>query len=381
MVLIINVSNLSVGGGVQVALSFINDLKCLNRDNVYHVFLSLVASEQIDKDKFPENFYFYLISHSPAPLKYRNKVIIKLNSLESKINPDVVFSVFGPTFWCPKSPHVMGFALGWLINPGTFAFKELSFIKRFFKHLEIKYKAFYVKKNADYYITETNDTKNRLSRIYDINKDKVFVVGNTCNSFFNLDHFKKIYIDDEKENEFRMIAISSNYPHKNFRIIRAVIPYLKSEKLNYKFVLTIDDETYNKMFTGFYDDVINLGPIKSELCPSAYSQCDALFLPTLLECFTASYPEAMKMNKPILTSYLPFAKEICGDAAIYFNPLDPADIADKIIKLSKNLKLQNELIDKGKKKLVEFETAATRAEKYVKICENISCLNFKASLI
>ena len=67
-----------------------------------------------------------------------------------------------------------------------------------------------------------------------------------------------------------------------------------------------------------------------ENCPKLYNQADAMFLPTLLETFSASYPEAMKMERPILTSDLDFAKDICGDAALYFNPLDSYDIANKI---------------------------------------------------
>ena len=57
-----------------------------------------------------------------------------------------------------------------------------------------------------------------------------------------------------------------------------------------------------------YDERIEyLGKININQCPHLYVQSDAVFLPTLLECFSASYAEAMLMKKPIITSDLGFA--------------------------------------------------------------------------
>lgn len=79
----------------------------------------------------------------------------------------------------------------------------------------------------------------------------------------------------------------------------------------------------------------------------------------------------MKMKKPILTSDLSFAHYLCEDAAVYFDPLNPKNIAGKIIELSENKELVNQLIQKGTQRLKTFETAKTRAEKYLDICEEI----------
>ncbi len=49
-------------------------------------------------------------------------------------------------------------------------------------------------------------------------------------------------------------------------------------------------------------------------------------MPTLLECFSASYLEAMYMKKIIFTSDLPFAHTVCKDAAFYFAPHDVENI-------------------------------------------------------
>ena len=58
MKMIINTGNIRVGGMLQVALSFIHELRNIP-EHEYHVFLSPEVERQVRKDKFPPNFRFY----------------------------------------------------------------------------------------------------------------------------------------------------------------------------------------------------------------------------------------------------------------------------------------------------------------------------------
>ncbi|HTL09366.1 MAG TPA: hypothetical protein VL307_13945, partial [Chitinophagaceae bacterium] len=91
----------------------------------------------------------------------------------------------------------------------------------------------------------------------------------------------------------------------------------------------------------------------------------------MLECFSASYPEAMVMQKPVLTSDLSFARSICRDAAMYFDPLNPADIADTIVRLMTDKSLYDRLVMNGLQRVKDFPTAAQRAAAYIALCEQI----------
>jgi len=375
MKILINTSNLYVGGGLQVALSFINELKELNIDHEYHIFLSGAIDKQIDQKSFPANFFFYLIEKSPASLKTRKQIVAKLDTLEEQIKPDIVFSVFGPSYWKPKAKHIMGFAVPWVLQKDSVAYDELSFLKRIKMSMWVKYVAYYAKRDASHYIIETEDGKDRLSKVLGINKENISVVGNSYSAIFNdpqylsKDNPNYMQLPVKEEDEFRLLLISHNHPHKNLKIINQVIPLL--ENYNIKFVLTVDKESNSSLFPNRPKQVLNLGPVNQKACPSLYKQCDAMFLPTLLEVFSAAYPEAMKMEKPILTSNYSFATDVCQDAALYFDPLDPKDIAEKIKKLVDDEALKSELVEKGKERVKEFETARSRAEKYIVICEKI----------
>ena len=375
MKLLINTSNLYVGGGVHVALSFINELKQIVRPHEYHIILSPITKKHIELESFPNNFYFYLIEKSPASLKTRSKIVAKLHDLEDQIEADIVFTIFGPSYWRPKAKHLLGIADGWVYNPNSVAYDRLSFLKRLKMRLHGKYKIHYFKRDTGFYVLETNDAKMKLSQTVGINENRIAVVGNTYSSIFDDDRFTKeenefyIKLPKRNANEFRLMYIAHNHANKNLNIINNLLPLLKKQGI--KFILTLDDKSFQNLFPIAHSSILNIGPIAQKSCPSIYKQCDALFAPTLLETFSASYPEAMKMGKPILTSNYTFAKDTCQDAALYFDPLNAKDITEKITVLATNTTLQNELIEKGKKRLLEFETAKSRAMKYLFLCENI----------
>ena len=374
MRLIINTSNLNKGGGIQVALSFISECIKFTR-NEYHVFLCENLTDQINPELYPSNFHFYIIPVLPSIKMKGLKTIKKLEKLEKQINPQCVFSIFGPTYWTPKSPHLMGYAIPHFIYPDSPFFSIISKKEKFKWILYKMLKRIFLKKNSKYYHVETNDIRQRLSKFLTCPLNNIFTVSNTYSSIYNSFKINSTKILPEKVgDEFRFVCVSAYYFHKNLDILNDVIPLLKEKGfINVKFILTINENVFQTIFTNVAKtQIINNGPISINDCPQLYSECDAMFLPTLIECFSANYPEAMKMQKPILTSDLSFAHDVCGDAAIYFRPLDKEDIVDSILLLINDKSLQLELIRKGNEELKKFNTASERAAKYLSICKQIS---------
>jgi len=374
MKLIINTSNLHGGGGVQVGFSFIEE--CVNfREHEYHVFLCHVLKRQIDTTKFPDNFYFYDFPIFPSTFLSSCKIIKRLKKLEKKIQPDCVFSIFGPTYWTPKAPHLMGYAIPHFLYSESPFFDKISFKEKQKWSLMKIIKRFYILQNANYYHVETENLKLILSKFLNCPSEIIYTVSNTYNSSFDTVSDKLIEILPFKENgEFRFVCISAYYSHKNLEILNRIIPLLiKKRLLNVKFILTIDQNIFESKFSEIAkQQIINIGSIPIKKCPQLYNECDALFLPTLLECFSSNYPEAMKMQKPILTSDLSFTHDICANAAIYFDPMDEVDIVDSINRLLNNNELKFDLIKKGNERLKSFNTAKERAAKYLQICKEIT---------
>ncbi|WP_170234465.1 glycosyltransferase [Bizionia saleffrena] len=366
MKLLINTSNIVIGGGLQVSLSIIETLK-KHPDNEYNIFVSPQVNRQLNTDDYPANFKFFLIENSPANLRKRRKTLKILFELERTILPDLVFTVFGPSYWNPKSLHITGFANGWCYTPDSIAFKKLSYLQLRKSKLLIFFKNRFIKK-ADYIIVETETAKQNIYKNLNYPLKNIFVVGNTFHPSF----LETEVLEKRKESDvFKLLVLSGFYPNKNLKIINEVVVELQNKfKLKFKFILTLNDNTFK---TNFIDSkyIENIGPQNIIDCKELYQKIDALFLPTLLETFSANYLEAMVMKVPILTSDLDFARELCGNAALYFNPLSPKDIAEKILELQENENLQEELIRNGELKLEQFETPESRTSKYLLIFKEI----------
>ena len=375
MRMLINTASTFKGGGVQVALSFLHELQAYDSDE-FHVFLSEPVGKQISKKEYPNNFHFYSVPFRPGSgIKTLFKVRRFLQESEKKIQPDCVFTTTGPSYWRPSVPHLCGYNLPHHIYPESPYFDDLPIKSRFNWFLKRKLWQHWFAKEADAFVVQTEDVNQRLRTL--INTDQVYTVSNTCSHFFgdtDKKSNKKSFLPPKKENEFRLLSIGAHYPHKNLDIINEIAPELVNLQTENKihFVLTLPEKIYQDSFTKEAKQIIfNVGPQQLENCPQLYSETDALFLPTLLECFSASYAEAMAMGKPILTSDLGFAHTVCKDAALYFNPKNPVDIVDKIQLLIEKPQIISELTIKGKDVLKELNNTKERAEKYLNICENL----------
>jgi len=334
--------------------------------------MSPSVAASVGEINFNDDFVSYTISPSPSQMwKHRHTLAI-LNAIEKRFGPDVVFTLFGPSYWKPQSLHVCGFALAQHLYKESPYFRIISSKERFLLKIKevIKMRSF--RRDCNYWITETKDVADRLSDRLKVPRTKVFTVSNVYNQVFDQQsRWKEPVLPSLKG--FKLITISTFHLHKNLTIIPPVIDYLTSRypRFEFTFILTVDLTRFSNLSDRHKRHLVFLGEVSIDECPCLYGRSDALFMPTLLECFTVSYLEAMKMRVPILTSDLPFAHSICGDAAVYFDPLNPEHIGDIIYSVANNIALLDGLVDKGKKRLSMFGTAKSRAQAYLDILEGV----------
>ncbi|HKK10200.1 MAG TPA: glycosyltransferase family 4 protein, partial [Bacteroidales bacterium] len=247
--------------------------------------------------------------------------------------------------------------------------REQSLYRKLKRKLKKYLHFYYFKRDADYYVVQTDDVNQRVRQALDT--DQVLTVTNTASSYYTDWTAYPPKLSPKAKGTFRFITISSYYAHKNLELIPEVLRELQSRGITQlEFVLTLKEQDF-QTHIGAQPGIINVGPIPPEACPSLYQECDAPFLPTLAECFSASYPEAMAMEKPIVTTDLGFARSICREAALFFDPMNAKSAADQIIQLIRDVELQKDLISKGKRQLKTFDSPRDRAEKYIALCEKL----------
>ena len=350
MRLLVNASTLRFGGALQVAASFIE--KSID-DPRGHVFNYAVSQQVYDTlgDSYTRAGKFTVVRNSPARLIKGRKTRSRLQQVESNFNPDVVFTVFGPAYVKFESIHCCGFASPWVTHPSTIALNKLPLLQRQKKILESRYKLLRLSRK-DHYWVEAGVAQRGLSRLLDIPRERIPVIPNTYSSGFVGAQTEKS--GNQDDSDIRVLCLAHPYPHKNLDIVPKVAYELRNSPKRFVFLMTLPEEFPQSQkiiqeFTrlGISHMVNNLGKVPLKDVPGRYQQADIVYLPTLLETYSATYPEAMVMRRPIVTSDLDFAHDICGRAALYTDHLSPQDAAKKIEAVVSDPDLESELVEQG----------------------------------
>ncbi len=85
------------------------------------------------------------------------------------------------------------------------------------------------------------------------------------------------------------------------------------------------------------------------------AHAEALLLPSLYEGFGLPALEAMACGCPVIVSHTASLPEVCGEAALYCDPLEAGNIADKMRLLLREDTLREELIEKGRERARRFQ--------------------------
>ncbi len=155
-------------------------------------------------------------------------------------------------------------------------------------------------------------------------------------------------LEKYKIQEPYLLYVGSVYPHKN---IENLIEAVKILKINLVIVCgrsVFWERLKKKVGEMGAGEIVNLvGFVPDEELSMIYQQAEAFVFPSLSEGFGLPGLEAMVQGTPVAASDIPVFREIYKNAAIYFNPLSSADMADKIKKLLQDKELQQRLKKRG----------------------------------
>lgn len=368
MKIAINSSHQRFGGAIQVALSFINECRDFPQHEFY-VWVGPGVRKSLKEEEFPSNFHFEHFNFGVITLKKTFEIKTTMQAVEERINPDIIIATSGPSYFKSRAPQIIGYNLGLYLYDELPFNAEINWYRQLRFNLKRRIHHYYFKRDADYYVAQTDDVNQRVRKA--LCTDRVKTVSNTASSYYRERKEYPAKLSEKKPDVFRFVTISSYYGHKNLELIPKILQELGNRGIDsVEFVLTLKTEDFERHI-GAQEGILNVGPVKPEECPSLYQECDGMFLPTLAECFSASYPEAMLMEKPIVTTDLGFARSICGEAALFYEAKNAISAADQIERLIKDEELQKDLVAKGKEQLKTFDTPQERAMKYIELCERL----------
>jgi glycosyltransferase involved in cell wall biosynthesis len=367
---LINATNLHYGGGVQVAVSFINEI-ISNKQNKDLKNISIYLSNKVNNSLLNSNkkakIFFKCLVHDIYGLNLRS---LKFYKSLSEFN--TVFTIFGPLYkiYTPFK-SVVGFAQPWIIYPKNDCYKMLPFFLKIKMRLKYYIQSIFFKR-ADVIVVELEHVKKRLEKTLNISANRICVVHNCVSSIY---YEKKLWqtVDVPNFNGYlRLGYLGRNYLHKNTSIFPKIAKELnKTYNMKVLFYVTFSEQEWKSCSIEFKEVSVNVGELKIAQCPHFYKSMDAMIFPSLLECFSSMPLETMFMKKPLFASDRVFNREICGSFANYFDPLSPIDAANKISNIFLNKYPKHEDLHKAQEHAINFSSPKKRAEKYLNLISRL----------
>ncbi len=330
MKILFNCSNNIVGGAVQNAANFIK--YAIIDDYIDYYFIvskqvkELLGVWSIDS-KIMESI------DSPAQSKFARRRALKV---ESEFQPDLVYTMAGPTYIQFKSFHVMGTSDPYITHSDFSNFKYNRNFPDFLKFIiKIALKALSCRFGANYFLFQTETSRNGFCKRYRWSKDKTEIVPNAVGEEFGTLSGSVNSLD--RNEIINIFCPSAYYPHKDLELVINLANLLKNNK-NIKFILTIPKECSLGRFlkSNPISNITNIGPYSYAEASELYCRADIILIPSLLETFSTSYLEAIATYKPLVVADTEFSREICGHYANYYTKADYKSAYSIIIELIEN---------------------------------------------
>jgi glycosyltransferase involved in cell wall biosynthesis len=376
--LLIDAMPLSGGGGVQVALGLVDSLRGGHGGSASPIAWQAVVPDRICP-LLPEG-----IAADPRilvlPKQGRGDILAagrRLSAIERRVSPDVVFTVFGPAYFKARAPHLVGFALPNLIYDRNRVLRQaagrLASIEDAIKR--------YLVRRADHHVVETDTVRRRLSERLGIPHTRISVIGNSVSPL--LDQHPPT--PRPKDGLFAILVPSTYYRHKNLEILPEIAAHLVRRVVGQAFEIRLTLDPASRPFMaimadaqarGVADLIRTLGPLRLDQLAESYREASAVLLPTLREASTAVYPESFHFERPLVTSDLDFARELCGEAALFCHPQRPSDYADALADLMTEPsagQLAERLVAAGRRRLVTaYPTPAAKFEMTIDLLKSVA---------
>jgi glycosyltransferase involved in cell wall biosynthesis len=277
----------------------------------------------------------------------------EVRRLVMAFRPDVLLGLGNRGIICPPCPQAVMLQDAHYFYP----FKHYGKITLYWR-LKYHYDFMHLRRvirQTQLVLCQTPVAQRRIRDFYGYD-GRMLIVPNTISQFLGRQEDPSLPVPLRPyAQKMRLFCLSNFYGHKNLEMLPGLFRRYARELRDVVVVLTLPEQ--NKDARHFLrairqrdvaEHFVNVGPLPQMELAGYYRHCQALFLPTLMESFSGTYVEAMHFGVPVLTSDLDFARAVCGEAALYFDPWRPETIKDAIVRLRKTPGLAEELVAKGK---------------------------------
>jgi glycosyltransferase involved in cell wall biosynthesis len=314
-----------------------------------HQFLLIFDRPHDQRPEFPSNVSS-VVTGPPArhPILWKFWFDVKLPRVLKRWKADVLLSIDGI---CSLRTAI----------PQCLVIHDLAFL-HFPSHIRKLHLLFYRRytpafiRQAKRVATVSEFSKRDIVQQYGTDPLKIDVVYSAAKSVF-----QKISGHDAAAvkaqytggKEF-FLFVGAIHPRKNpVNLLKAFSIFKKRQKSNFKLLIAgrlawkYDSFLQNLKNYKYRDDVHLLGYVAEDELVHIMQSAYALVYPSLLEGFGVPVLEAMQCGVPVITAGHSPMEEIAGEAALYADPENIDELAEKMMRLYKDEILRSQLIARG----------------------------------
>ena len=307
---LIDASNLHVGGGVQVAASLLNELHELRHEIGWLQHAHFRASDEVARNLRPECL---------QSVEIRNQHFTWGFIRPPSHQYDIEYSVFGPNYRRREAPR----ALAGLADPSLPASSPIrprtphDFLRRSIKR--------WIVRRLDAVVVES-ELFARAITTFGVDSNNILVVPNAVAQLTPAPTRLP-----PRSADLRAFYPARPYPHKNHNFLGATAKALHQRHgLTVEFLVTLTPAEVEKLDPATKACVVPLGVVSVAQCHGLYGVVDAVFFPSLSEVSSATPIEAMMYGTPLALSDRDFLRESARESAVYFDPHNPETAADAL---------------------------------------------------
>lgn len=184
------------------------------------------------------------------------------------------------------------------------------------------------------------------------------------------------------DGRLRLLYVSVYYPHKQPGLVCRAVDELSAQGMDTHATITMDLRETDDFRGGRHDRLmmedalargrVTLGRQPYESLPALYRQHDVFIFPSISETFGHPMVEALSSGLPVVVADTPVNREVCGDAALYFESLSPRSLAEAIRQLDRSPELRAELSARGRERVLRQFTWNSHVDRLVDIFADVA---------
>jgi glycosyltransferase involved in cell wall biosynthesis len=220
-----------------------------------------------------------------------------------------------------------------------------------------------IKFKAKKIFTVSDFTKQELIKYAGVNPEKIIPVPNGIE-----DEWIDLPVTEPLLDKPYILYVGNVKPHKNLMSLINAFKLIAG-KIDHQLVIVGKKEGFItgdmevlKASEELGERVLFTGFISDDILKRYYQHAEVLVFPSIYEGFGLPPLEAMAVNCPTIVSNKASIPEVCGDASLYVDPLNPEDISKKILLIISNNQVRNELILKGQNHVKKYSWQITASK-------------------